>query len=120
MLKILQLLRASRSVKTFKVLDFKQGRDFYYLRLEAVLTTGEVLYIREYVSTSGRMYSYHWQDRRGTLICRWDNAPHYKELKTFPYHKHTPKGVEESLETDLEDVLREIEKTLGPELRAKD
>jgi len=52
MLKILQLLRASRSVKTFKVLDFKQGRDFYYLKLEAVLTTEEVLYIREYVSTS--------------------------------------------------------------------
>jgi len=41
-----------------------------------------------------------------------NNAPHYKNIKTFPHHKHTKKGIEESFETTLEDVLSVIEKKI--------
>ncbi|WP_369750793.1 DUF6516 family protein [Methanocaldococcus sp. FS406-22] len=54
----------------------------------------------------------HWQDKNGDLIIRWDNAPHYKNIKTFPHHKHTKNGVEESDEVCLEDVLKYIENYL--------
>ena len=33
-------------------------------------------------------YRHHWQDGNGVLIKRWDNAPHYPALDTFPHHLH--------------------------------
>lgn len=58
-------------------------------------------------------YSYHWQGKDGTLIVRWDNAPHQK-VKTFPHHKHLSDGtVVESYEIMLEKVLKSIETKLG-------
>ena len=70
------------------------------------------LYIKEHVSEEDYIYSFHWQDKNGDLIIRWDNAPHYKNIKTFPHHKHTKNGVEESDEVCLEDVLKYIENYL--------
>jgi hypothetical protein len=31
-------------------------------------------------------YRHHWQDRNSVLIKRWDNAPHYRAIETFPHH----------------------------------
>ena len=33
-------------------------------------------------------YRHHWQDSHGLLIKRWDNAPHYRAIDTFPHHLH--------------------------------
>jgi len=33
-------------------------------------------------------YSFHWQDKHGNLIKRWDNAPHFPDLEGFPHHIH--------------------------------
>jgi hypothetical protein len=33
-------------------------------------------------------YRFHWQDRFGKLVKRWDNAPHHPEIETFPNHLH--------------------------------
>lgn len=33
-------------------------------------------------------YSYHYQNRDSDLIFRYDMAPHHREIKTFPHHKH--------------------------------
>lgn len=33
-------------------------------------------------------YSFHWQDAKGNLKKRWDNAAHHPELKTQPHHVH--------------------------------
>jgi len=112
MLKTLELLEKSKIVKSYEVLDFKRGKDFYYLKIKAVLIDDSILHIREFVSPDDISYSYNWIDKNGSLICRWDNAPHYKNIKTFPHHKHTKNGVEESFETTLEDVLSVIEKKI--------
>jgi len=112
MLWTLQLLKTSKNIKVYSVLDFKQGKDFYYIKVKVTLRDESILHIREYVSKDEYVYSYHWQNKDGNLICRWDNAPHYSELKTSPHHKHISGRIEESLETNLEDVLRKIEKTL--------
>ena len=26
--------------------------------------------------------------KNGQLIIRWDNAPHHKQIQTYPHHKH--------------------------------
>ena len=33
-------------------------------------------------------YKYHFQNADDCLIFRYDNAPHHKEIDTFPHHKH--------------------------------
>jgi hypothetical protein len=33
-------------------------------------------------------YRFHWQDKEGELIKRWDNARHHPEIRTFPHHLH--------------------------------
>lgn len=33
-------------------------------------------------------YRHHWQASSGLLMKRWDNAPHYPTLATFPHHLH--------------------------------
>lgn len=33
-------------------------------------------------------YSFHWQRTDGSLIRRWDNAPHHPEISSFPHHVH--------------------------------
>jgi hypothetical protein len=36
-------------------------------------------------------YRFHWQDKRGNLIRRWDNTPHHPRLRNFPHHIHDGK-----------------------------
>lgn len=108
--KILELLKTSRVIETYAILDFRLGEEFYYIKAKAMLKDKSTVHIREYISKEERLYSYHWQDRNNRLVCRWDNAPHYRQLKTFPHHKHPFEGkVEESSEIDLERVLGHIE-----------
>ena len=97
--------------KSFEILDFKSGESFYFLRVKAVLVDDSQLYIKEYRSFDSFLYSYHWQDQNGSMRIRWDNAPHHDDLRTFPHHKHTPQ-LEESMEMNLEDVMKEIKERL--------
>ncbi|MBW8050022.1 MAG: hypothetical protein FVQ77_06725 [Cytophagales bacterium] len=56
-------------------------------------------------------YSYHYVDKDNTLIFRYDNADHHKEITTFPHHKHLPNNkLIESVEPELFDVLIETQK----------
>ena len=113
MLRTLELLQNSKAVKRFEILDFKSGEKFYYLKIRADIKNNTELFIREYMSAREEKYSYHWQEKNGNLITRWDNAPHQK-IKTFPHHKHYPdETVGESYEIRLEKVLKSIEMKLG-------
>lgn len=60
-------------------------------------------------------YVFHYQHADGTLIFRYDNAPHYPDFPTFPAHKHTPDDVIPAPAPDLADVLREIDTILYPD-----
>ena len=110
MLKTLESLK-HKLIKSYEILDFKRGEDFYFVKIKGILVDNSELHIREYVSENDYLYSYHWQDEKGSLRIRWDNSPHYKHIKTFPHHKHTPQ-IEESQEMCLDDALRVIEEKL--------
>lgn len=57
-------------------------------------------------------YAYHYQNEAGEVIFRYDNAPHYPNIITYPHHKHVGTAVEPAQAPDLSDVLREIEQLL--------
>ena len=61
-----------------------------------LLIGGYELYVAEYVVTSpteARLkYRYHLQTPDGQLVSRWDNAPHYPDVATFPDHRHDDQG----------------------------
>jgi hypothetical protein len=47
------------------------------------------------------------------MILRWDDAPHHRDLATFPYHLHEGAAIRTSLPVSLREVLAEIEKRIG-------
>ena len=116
MLKTLKLLQDSPAVKSFEIIDFKGGKNFYYLKIKANISKGSILFIREYLSRNDHNYSFHWQKENGDLLMRWDNSPHHVGVKTFPNHKHLSDGqILESYEINIEKVLNFIKKAIASE-----
>ena len=69
-------------------------------RYRIVLSDGGLVEMAERIleydrSLTVTKYRYHWQDENGHLIRRWDNAPHHKNVETFPNHLHD--GAEENV-----------------------
>ncbi len=50
--------------------------------------------------------------KRSELIVRWDSAPHHRQIKTFPNHKHSKEEVLESKEVEIEEILKELERMI--------
>jgi hypothetical protein len=53
-------------------------------------------------------YRFQYMDKRSKIVFRYDNAPHHKELSTFPHHKHLTDRVIPSKMPTLADILDEI------------
>lgn len=64
-------------------------------------------------------YVYQYQSGGGSLIFRYDNAPHHPEISSHPHHKHVGGQSGERIEAahppGLTEVLREIEGHLYPD-----
>lgn len=81
---------------------------------EIYFTDESVLYFVEFVNVKEKAekykYSYHYQDRDGKVIFRYDMAPHHSEIETFPHHKHVNSGkVIKASAANLARALDEIE-----------
>ena len=90
------------------------------LRARATLSGGGTAEFFEYIFESeGRIcllkYSFHWQDARGRLIRRWDNAPHFPDLCNAPHHIHETDDTVSSAQgvPDIFSVIEEIEQALA-------
>jgi hypothetical protein len=101
-------LVASTSIQ--REIDANLGMGFIKGRIAFV--DGSTLEFSEQLPTDRRKYRVHYMDTQNNLIARWDSAPHHKELSTFPFHKHTPQGVEEHRAITLLEALDEIAKLL--------
>lgn len=54
-------------------------------------------------------YRFQYMDSRKRLVFRYDNAPHYKGISTFPNHKHLQGGRSiESTFPNFPEILEEI------------
>ncbi len=96
-------------------ISFSDGK----LRARLTLINQDFLEVFEYVTETGgeirlRKYSFHWQKQDGTLIKRWDNAPHYPALPNAPHHIHLENQVVQSGDapSSVLTILNEIEQEL--------
>ncbi len=77
-------------------------------KAEIQFTDNSILMVKDYIFPTGRKYAYHWQDDKGNLIVRWDNAPHWRGINTFPYHRHEGEDVFPSAVMTLAEVVKSI------------
>jgi hypothetical protein len=53
-------------------------------------------------------YRFHYMNKDGQMVFRYDNAPHHHEIPTFPHHKHTSNKAIQSSMPSMKDILNEI------------
>ena len=114
---IIEKLSSCGIIVDLKVIDINVEPTIQSLKAKAVLKNGYILQITESIGIDFRRYSYHLQ-KGNDMIKRWDNAPHWKNIKTFPYHIHIQTngendvGLMESPEVFIDDVLRDLKNML--------
>ncbi len=97
---------------TDRTVDFKEfSNDQGMVRGRLLFLGGYVLSFMEYIHIGKERpkYRFNLSDSKGSLIFRYDNAPHFKDIETFPHHKHIPDEVKPSREIGLAEVVSEIE-----------
>ncbi len=109
-------LTVSPIVKDIEILDEFITSVSGFLDCRVHMIDGSELYVSEYFTVLNDKikrdkYSYHLQ-KNNELIIRWDNAPHHRELSTFPFHVHKNDGIQESQNMTVNDVLEELSKTI--------
>lgn len=107
---IVSSLKESELFISIDVIELIDEESVKLLKVKAQREDGSVLYITELHTPNFQKYSYHWQDDKGKLIIRWDNKPHWKNLKTFPYHKHINDQVSPSQRIDIQEVIEIIKR----------
>lgn len=108
-----ELLEKYESIVTgYEIIEWDSEPTSYRFKAKVTFINDSNLTVKDCLFSTGRKYSFHWQDEKGNLIIRWDNAIHWKDINTFPHHKHEKDGVFSSKEVTLEDVLSHIYKIL--------
>ena len=111
---LLELIKQYQNIiQSWSVDQFETGGPHLRLKGRVFFIDGSVLFFRQVVlDESYFKYAYHWQDANGNIICRWDNAPHWPDIATYPHHKHFLLNgevrVSESKGGDLELLFEEI------------
>ena len=112
----------SSVVRSLQVREREERLQEGFIRLRAVLSNGDLLEAFEFVvatpdALQTLTYRIHWQQGDGQLKRRWDNAPHHKEVPTFPYHVHV--GIADHIESSepmtILKVLALVKEELQPE-----
>ena len=89
------------------------------LRIRIRFATGYLLELNEAAILEGGNirhlgYRYHFQDTKNQLIFRYDNTPHYPNLKSFPHHKHAKRKVIAVEKPSIPNVLEEVTSIAQP------
>lgn len=89
--------------------EYDEDADVGFIGGRIQFKDGSVFHFKEVLLGENRHYRFHYMDEENNLISRWDSAPHHRELKTFPYHVHSPDGVKDCESVSLIEVLDKIE-----------
>jgi hypothetical protein len=110
------ILIASPIVLSFKSSKEKISEDRGWIKSVVIFTNGTRMHLFEYVKINDSpnliKYKYHWQTKDAGLIKRWDNAPHHKELETYPDHIHVGRNVYPHRNMNLKRVLDILEEEI--------
>ena len=117
--EVARLFLLSPVVHSFQIREREEQLHESFIRIRAVLTNGDVLEAFEFVvatpdAVQTHTYRLHWQQDDGRLKRRWDNAPHHRDVSTFPYHVHVGPmdQVESATPMMILKALAYIEETL--------
>ena len=110
-IRTITILRNHNVVVDLNIIKSLVEPDVELIKAKATLVDSSILHISEVIGEGWRDYSYHWQ-RNNTLIRRWDNAPHHKELNNFPHHLHDAEKILPGSDVNLIDILTYIEAEL--------
>ncbi|TFG23434.1 MAG: hypothetical protein EU529_07405 [Promethearchaeota archaeon] len=102
---------AQLSLKSLKLISIKIATDnpsTGHFRLKGFLDKKDYVEIFEFYF-SGKLlkYSYVYIKEKISIL-RYDNAPHHKELKSFPHHKHYKNKINELEKPNLKEFIREL------------
>lgn len=98
-------------VQHWQIIREEAQGDNGLLRYRLLLCNQDLLDIFErFMVNQGQVtitrYSYHWQQSSQQLVKRWDNAPHYPSLTTYPHHLH--EGDENNVLTHLQIKITDV------------
>jgi hypothetical protein len=99
----------SSNIQTY----FGPAMEAVYLKGRLVIIDLSILEIAIFATESNKILSiekfrFHYMDRAGRMMFRYDNAPHHSEVASYPHHKHTPDKILPARMPSLKDVLNEI------------
>ncbi|WP_244156390.1 toxin-antitoxin system TumE family protein [Desulfonatronospira thiodismutans] len=82
------------------------------IQASVVLVDGSSLHVREYIDAAYGIkkvsYGYHYQDRHGKLVFRYDNARHKPALKSKE-HKHlSDNSIVEAAAPSISELVEEV------------
>lgn len=106
----------SNIISNYEIVTWESEPTSYRFKARIIFTDGSYLAIKDYLISESRKYAYHWQDKEEKRVIRWDNAPHWKDIDTYPHHRHENSEVFSSREVTLEDVMNEISRIIKPEI----
>lgn len=108
MLEILQKIKSFDLVENYTIRRLINEEAVNYIKIEVSLKNGTTLFIKNFVSTTRHKYAYHWQNKAGKLIRRWDNAPHGRKKARIKDHCHVDTKVIPVKPITIDGVLKEI------------
>jgi len=115
--EIISYLQSVSFISSLKILAIDEILTRSVLRVRCnLLPSTHHLEIRLVQTENESIYSYQLYTDRP--IVRWDNAPHFPEISTFPHHYHNLKGEVESSHLkgsvfeDLDYILKNIKNML--------
>jgi len=110
--QIISTLEQSAIVRDVEVLELIDEDSVKLIKIKAVLKENCLLFVTELHTKDYQRYSYHCQKDDGGLVARWDNKPHWKDLTTYPHHRHEDDRVSPSHRVTIVDVLDYIEEKI--------
>lgn len=97
-----------QKIKLTQIKISKDNPDTGHFRLKAFFSEKEFIEIFEFYFAGDLLkYSYAYIMKE-TSILRYDNAPHHKELNSFPDHKHRKDTIQELEKPSLTEFKKEL------------
>lgn len=84
-----ELKRYDKYIASYHISQFERNGNNLRFRIMIRFKDSSRLFIKEIlIDGVKRKYGYQWINKNNELICRWDNAPDWPDIQTFPHHKH--------------------------------
>ncbi len=93
-LSVKNILNEDPFIEEIKILRENISSAEGFIQIHCKLLNGFIFNIFEYFSIENGVenYRYHLMNKENLIIGRWDNAPHHKEISTFPHHFNQQDG----------------------------